>query len=163
MSNNFFINKLVDLEQRNNRYALAELRRASSDPDSNFLMLKVIGSYLPFNISQRDFNLYKQLACLFSIHKNHTDTEYFNFGSSCKILWKSLDTGKDSFENRFSALLNAHQDDLYRYLLPIIGQLKDIPVNYELLLDDIKRWGHPNKFIQKSWAIKFWGNRKENK
>jgi CRISPR system Cascade subunit CasB len=157
MPNNYFIEKLVELKQKNKRAELAELRRAASEPENNFQMLKVIGRFLPYDVSVYNIDTYKQIACLFTIHQQHTENEYQNFGSSSRIHWRLLTTGQDSFEARFAALLNAHKNDLYRQIMPIVRQFKDIKINYDLLLGDVIRWGHPNKFVQKAWAKSFWG------
>jgi CRISPR system Cascade subunit CasB len=163
MPSNYFIEKLVELKQKNRRAELAEIRRAASEPENNFQMLKVIGRFLPYDVSVNNITIYKQIACLFAIHQEHTEKEYFNFGRTCQIRWRSLVTGKDSFEARFAALLNSHQDDLFRHIMTIFRQLNDIKINYDLLLNDVMKWGHPNKFVQKSWAKSFWGYKDNTK
>ncbi len=161
--NSFFVDMLLKLDSEDKKGALAEIRRASSNPDEDFLMLRVIGSYLPKNLEAYELNDYKRLACLFATHKMHTEKENFNFGDTCRLIHQILDAGKDSFESRFAALLNAHSEDLYHLLLPVVryAKDKDVSINYDTLFNDMRGWGRPDKYVQKKWAKTFWTFQKE--
>lgn len=163
MMSETFADKLAGLDNDQNRGALAEIRRAAADPDSDFQMLRVIGRFLPSELDPDKLNNYKRVAALFAIHKLHNDEKYFNFGDTCHILWREMSNGQDSFESRFAALLNSHPDDLYRRLLPIVRFARDkkAEINFDQLRKDMQKWSHRDKRVQKRWAEKFWTIRKE--
>jgi len=158
MENLFFVERLEELNRKDDKAALAEIRRAAANPDDNFLILRIIGSYLPSEVSNWELDIYKRLACLYAIHKGHINKDYYNFGVSCRKIWLNLDAGKESFESRFAALLNCRPEDLYRHLLSIVRFASDkgVKINFNRLFKDMKYWAHPDKFAQKNWAKQFW-------
>ncbi len=65
-----------------------------------------------------------------------------------------------AIERRFTAMLNAHPDDLPDYLRQAVSFLKskEVAINWAQLLRDLQAWGHPDKYVQKRWADEFWSH-----
>ena len=63
-----------------------------------------------------------------------------------------------SIEKRFVALLDSDEDELPSRLRQSISIIAadSIPINWAGLLDDLLRWSHPDRFIQKRWARDYW-------
>lgn len=61
-------------------------------------------------------------------------------------------------ERRFTALLNAHPDDLPRQLMRVVSlaKSKEVPVDYRRLLRDLRYWESDTKWVQMQWAASFW-------
>ena len=68
-------------------------------------------------------------------------------------------TGSESTEGRFTALLNAHIDELPEHLRHAVSLLrsKDVGVDWARLLRDIRAWNAPTRWVQREWARSFWG------
>jgi len=55
-------------------------------------------------------------------------------------------------------LLNAEQEDLPALLYEFVTLLKarNVAVNWSQLLRDYWGWSHPDRYVQKRWAVSFW-------
>jgi CRISPR system Cascade subunit CasB len=100
------------------------------------------------------------------------ESAYYLAASLFALQPKSIDEGNlgthmaaartgndDALERRFTALLNAHRDDLPEYLRHTISFLKskEQPINWNQLFWDLQRWDDENRSVQKQWASAFWG------
>ena len=63
-----------------------------------------------------------------------------------------------STDKRFANLLNSHPDDLEFRLRHAVNQLrsKDIPINWERLLEDLLEWDIWTRTVQRRWAHDYW-------
>jgi CRISPR system Cascade subunit CasB len=79
-------------------------------------------------------------------------------GSLGASLHKMRAKASESLDKRFTALLNAHADDLHHSLRHIVSLLRsyDVPVDWLQLLNDLPFWSHEDRFIQRSWAKDYW-------
>lgn len=59
-------------------------------------------------------------------------------------------------ERRFIALLDADSDQLPHRLRQMVTLLKEQPLDFGLLLEDLLRWNHPEKRTQHRWARDFY-------
>ena len=154
-----FVSHLEGYIERNDRAALAHLRRGLGKEPGTAME---IFPYIPWWITNKyNEDAYFLIASLVGLYPTRSKGDRFN------NLGKSLSRIKDasdSIEKRFTALLNANEEDLSDHLRQIIGLLKsnDVPINWLVLLKDIKKWSHEKKFVQKNWARGFWGNRDSN-
>jgi len=66
----------------------------------------------------------------------------------------------DSVERRFIALLKADREDLFGHLRHAVSlaKAKEVPVNYDRLLRDIRNWDSDQRWVQRNWARAFWGS-----
>jgi CRISPR system Cascade subunit CasB len=64
----------------------------------------------------------------------------------------------ESAEGRFTALLNARQEELPDLLRQAVSLAKaaELSLNYQRLLWDVLRWNHPDRPVQLRWARHYW-------
>jgi len=152
-----FINHLIELNQRENRGALASLRRGLSEPPGMaFEMYRYVVPWLPNDAPRWREDAYFLTAALFASHPQAGGNG--NMGSHFAGT-RDKDGDDTAVERRFSNLLSAHREDLPVYLRQAVSYLrsKDQPINWHRLFTDIQNWGHPSGYVQKEWARAFWG------
>lgn len=100
------------------------------------------------------------IAGLFATHPEETQTG--NFGTTCKVIEsrrgdkRSDDNKLTPTERRFQHLLSAEKgDELYQRVtrMVIMAKSQGVPVNYEQLAIDLRRWADRTKI---EWAAAFW-------
>lgn len=154
---------LKKLAIRQDRAALAHLRRGlARKPGETMEMYPYIGRF----INEKTNNSHDRAVFLTSaLFADYSDASQNigNLGRSVRQL--SNETGSDSVQRRFVALLDAEADDLHFYLRQMIGLLKanSIAVNWNRLFEDIRDWGRPSRKVQREWARSFWGSADTNK
>lgn len=152
---NGFVNYLESLREREDRGALAALRRGLGKPPGTVAeMHPIVVPRLPAGLSSRGEDLYYLVSSLFAYHPQ--DGEIGNLGETFRRVRSATDS--DSVEKRFVALLNCHVDDLPDHLRHAVGlaESHEVPVNYRSLLKDLRYWDHPDRFVQRQWARSFW-------
>ncbi len=155
------IRYLKNLEKRQDRAALANLRRGLGKPPKTAMeMYPYLGQFLSHETKPRYENAVFIVAALFAYYPD-APGNVGNLGASLR----QLKDDSDSIEKRFVALLNAEAEDLPYYLRQIIGLLraKEIAVNWEQLFKDVQNWDSDKRFVQRKWAERFWGNPDNNK
>jgi CRISPR system Cascade subunit CasB len=178
-----FVKYLVSLQERENRAALAALRRGLGKPPGT--SAEVWRQVAPWTGGLPNWraDCYCLMACLFGLYPDSgwPETELHgrrsppNLGDSFNRLEDeqrrgqsaSADEGQDHaspVERRFVALLNCHQDDLDHHLRQAVSLLKskDAPVDWAELLKDIQRWDNDDRLVQRRWARSFWGGRQRD-
>jgi len=159
-----FVTYLESLAEKENRGALAALRRGLGQPPGTVAeMYRYVIPFLPDDPKPWQENAYYLVAALYAYHPDATP--YGNVGKH--LANTRSEGGEDALERRFTALLAAHADDLPEYLRQAVSFLKskDQPVNWHQIIRDLQTWGHPDRFVQKQWANAFWGyrNAEDNK
>jgi len=150
-----FIAYLAGLADKENRGALAALRRGLGRPPGTAAeMHPYVMPYLPrgWGWWQECFYI---VACLFALHP--AARREGNFGDTFHAVCS--ETGGDSIEARFVALLNAHREDLFGHLRHAVSlaKAKDAPVDWKRLLRDVQHWDDDARWVQRDWARAFWG------
>jgi CRISPR system Cascade subunit CasB len=162
-----FVEYMKNLYKRDDKAALAALRRGvKAMPNLEIECFQYIypGIRLmnypnPQYIEKTAF----MVGVLFALwHSGQIDPSILNenpnsFGDSFYRL-KNSSGGSESLEKRFTALLNAHKDDLSQHLRHIVGIMRsnNIPINWEDLAKGIDNWTHPKQKIQVRWARDYW-------
>lgn len=100
------------------------------------------------------------VASLFALHPAEGGSG--NLGAAFARLRASDRT--ESTEKRFLALLNCHRDDLTNHVRQAVCLLKskEIPVNWDQLIEDLLNWDNPDRLVQKDWAKSYWTGAKED-
>jgi CRISPR system Cascade subunit CasB len=131
---------------------LARLRRALQDPVEAY---PVILPYMRPDAGAREVDMYAALAALFAIHPKTSHGR--NFGEHMKL---AAGENIEATERRFTNLLRANAEDLPVLLRQAVSFLrsKEIAVNWEQLRKDLLAWNHADRYVQKQWARRFWGN-----
>jgi CRISPR system Cascade subunit CasB len=160
-----FITYLYSLADAGKRGVLADLRRGlSGAPATTPAMFPYIAAWVPEDARNTwQEKVYYIVAALFAYYQSgaaagpRLRTDQGNLGSHCRNLAQK-EKQSASFEMRFSALLNANQDDLPTFLRQIISLLKggDIPINWHQLFHDLQRWNSESQYIQRQWANSYW-------
>lgn len=136
-----------------NRAMLAELRRGlGRKPGEAPGMFPYV---VPFVHDQYDEGNLYLIASLFALHPSLTSNG--NMGDHLHALKAAL--GDDAATTRrFVQLLNRSRSDLDIPLRQHISILKakEIPINWNQLLSDIRNWDHPARYVQKRWASAYW-------
>jgi CRISPR system Cascade subunit CasB len=159
-----FVTYLQSLTEREDRAALAALRRGLGQPPGEVAeMHPYIIPRLPENIRSGSWQeaTYYLIASLYALHPASAAS-----GNLGRHFADTLDPNPDynaAIERRFTALLTAHPADLPFYLRQAISYLKskDRAINWHRLMRDVNAWHNPDwrPDIQKRWANQFWGRR----
>jgi len=159
-----FVSGLTELVAREDRAALAALRRTLGTPaGSQAEAARVVYRLLPASAPQwreRDCWL---VAGLFALHPQqiarHADENRHNLADSLRRLADAESVSAEGVERRLIALLNAEREDLEDHLRHAVAQLRghDVGVDYVELLRDLRGWGADERWVQRRWARAFWG------
>jgi CRISPR system Cascade subunit CasB len=150
---NSFVTHLETLRDREERGALAVLRRgAGSPPGTVAAMYPHILPWVPRQRWAEDVAYV--IGSLFALHPQPGGTG--NLGKALSTIPGQAE--RKSLEDRFVALLNSHRDDLPHHLRQAVSLLKskEIPIDWSQLLGDILHWDHERRFVQQQWAREFW-------
>lgn len=157
---NEFIRYLEQLRDREDRGALASLRRGLGQPPGAVPEAsRVIQSGLT-----SDTPAYLESACsivapLFALHSKEGGEG--NMGSHFRALCEPIKPGEalpSNIERRFMSLLSSEVEELPDTLRQAVSLLKskDVPINWRQLLRDILAWTHDDGYVQKQWGRAFW-------
>ena len=159
-----FIARLRQLEKRNDRGALAALRRGASETTRHLAwpVVRQCGGDLrhpAWTAIGAAFAFYPQ-------PEGSTDRAS-NFGATCFALADSTrNDGKSAFDSRFRRVLGSDSvDDLAKWIVQIAKRAKTAkpwpaPVNYEELLTAMLFWdardGALRERIRRDWSTAYW-------
>ncbi len=160
-----FIDYLQGFIDREDRAPLAMLRRGlGKSPWEAAEMHRYILPFLGDDARRGEEEAYYLVAALFAWHQRdwhvgegESVRRHTNFGAS--FAWLTRETGSESIEARFVALLNCQFDDLPEHLRHGVGLLKahDIPIDWARLLRDLRQWEWEDRRVQRDWARAYWG------
>lgn len=161
-----FIRMLENLDAKNDRAALAALRRGlGKEPGEAMEAYNYIARFVA-SAPQRE-NAFHLVATLFGLYPSESrrgeNWMKTNLGASLRELKGKTDN--EGAERRFVASLNSHADELADHLRHIVSLLKskDVSINWRQLLSDIRRWDDDNRNVQRNWAKAFWGEERPEK
>jgi CRISPR system Cascade subunit CasB len=163
MSENPFIARLEDLARREDRGALAALRRGLGlPPGAAAEMHPYVAPFLSAEAWTWRHQCHYIVAALFGLHPAAGGTG--NFGETFRGIRQATGQpggGDDSTEKRFMALLKCHHDDLFDHLRQAVSlaKSKNVAVNWEQLLKDIQYWDTDDARVQRRWSQAYWGGR----
>lgn len=151
--NKDFITFLEGLRE-DNRAALAHLRRGlGKRPGTAFEMFRYVAPFVQQSYPAEE-EAYFVVAALFGLYPDARHGEG-NLGASLA----SIENRSTSIDKRFLSLLNSRDTRLQHHLRQSISLLKANEgfIHWPRLLRDIKNWSHPKRFVQRDWAMAFWG------
>lgn len=144
-------------DQPYSRSTLAILRRSSaSAPGEDANVLRYVVPWLPKDGGPRPERPYFTIAPLFALHPQPGGAG--DMGSHFRRVQQGKQS-EEAIERRFTALLNAHEDELAWHLRQAVSLCKanDVPIHWHALFTAIRGWSHPNRWVQRTWAQSFWG------
>jgi len=157
---NEFIRYLEQLRDREDRGALASLRRGLGQapgavPEASRIVQRGLTA---------DTRDYLETACyivapLFALHPKEGGEG--NMGDHFRALCGPTQLGEalpSNVERRFMSLLTSDIEELPDTLRQAISLLKskNVPVNWRLLLRNVMAWTHEDGYVQKEWGRAFW-------
>jgi CRISPR system Cascade subunit CasB len=149
-----FLTYLYALRDEEDRGALAALRRsAAGTPGTDPGAYPFVTRFVHANASRWDERAYYLTAALFALHP-----AVGGAGISIARALSHLRAASGSTELRFSALLQAHPDDLavhLRHAVMLVAS-KEIAIDHELLFRHVRHFTHPDKWVQRAWAKDFY-------
>jgi len=154
-TNHPFIDYLLSLAEKQDRGALAALRRGLGRPPGGAPeMFRYVEPFLPPQRSPAQEAAFYLVASLFALHPLSTPAG--NLGAH--MAQARTPAGEEALERRFTALLAAHPADLPDFVRQAISFLKskDVPVNWKRLLKELQQWDREDHRVQKEWASAFW-------
>lgn len=154
------IGYLSELEKRQDRAALAHLRRGlARKPGDSMEMFPYVGRFINEKTNAAHDRAVFLTAALFADYSDAAQ----NVGDLGRSV-KQIAGVSDSIERRFVALLDADPEDLHYYLRQMIDLLKanSVAVNWTELFKDIRAWASESRYVQKKWARSFWGSAATN-
>lgn len=148
------IRYLYELAKKDDRGALAALRRgAGKAPGTEPATFPYV---VPFLANRMDSSYHSWpefcVASLFALNPR-ARAEGEGFGTTFRRLKEN-----ESRDLRFRALLNARESELPKLLRHAIRQLAadETSVDWETLLNDLRRWKSTAKHVQRRWAQQYW-------
>lgn len=152
-----FVDYLEDLRRREDRAALAALRRGLgySADDAPAETRRIIEPRLSHNAFRSLENACYIVGPLFAFHPESANDG--DMGAHLRVI-RGDNPEETAVERRFTMLLAAHPDDLADYLRQAVSLLKskEQSVNWRALFQHVRDWDHPSGYVQKTWARSFW-------
>ncbi len=154
-----FAQALAELAARDDRAALAALRRGLGKPPGTAPeMYPFVVPLLPDTLSPRLERACYLVASLFALHPvswepEPTGDRFTNIGASFGLLARRS-SNSAGVERRLLHLLLAHEEELPDHLRHAVGLFKahDVPVDWRQLLRDLPRWDREDRAVQRRWA-----------
>lgn len=156
-----FAHYLYSLADRQDRGALAALRRSLQDPvGMSAAACPYVVPFLPKEPDLYRERAYFLVAALFGLAGTHA--KGVSIGDAFRrIAAAGSSDGKDnpSIRARFVALLDAHPEDAGDHLRHVasLARAKEVALDWEKLLRDLLGLRHPERRVQRAWAHDFWG------
>lgn len=142
-----------DDERPKNRAALARLRRGLGKKVGTPQMYPHVVPYV--EDGKADIQRGLLVAALFALHDKSAPR-----GRSMGEVFRRMRDGSNdaSLERRFTVLLSASAEDVGGHLRHAVSlaKAKDVPVDYDRLLHDLRYWSHADRIVQLAWARDFW-------
>lgn len=153
-----FVERLIELEKRNDRGRLAELRRGLS-PTTEHQAWPALGALAGSRAFEPNRHLiYQTVGALFALHPAHKAIG--NLGVTCRHLRKETNPQKeDPFDRRFRRLLACDSlEDLRDQLVRIVKMAKsaDKAVDYFQLFKDMTWFRANPQRVKVEWAREYW-------
>jgi CRISPR system Cascade subunit CasB len=160
-----FIDYLQGFIDREDRAPLAMLRRGrGKSPGETAEMHRYVLPFLRDDAGKGEEEAYYRVASLFAWHQRDWHRERGQAGGRATNLgasfaWLVRETGSESIEARFVALLNCRSDELSDHLRHGVGLLRahEIPIDWAQLLRDLQGWEREDRRVQRAWARAYWG------
>jgi len=158
-----FVQALAALVDRDDRAALAALRRGLGKPPGTAPELfPYVVPLLPANPSPALERASYLVAALFALHpvnweRPADDARSTDLGASFRLL-ALRSSNSAGVERRFVHLLLAHEEELPVHLRHCIGLFKanDVPVDWARLLRDLPWWDREDRAVQRRWARSYY-------
>jgi CRISPR system Cascade subunit CasB len=173
-SDHSFVRHLLSLKEKEDRGALAALRRGlGKEPGEAPAMFPHVVPWLPERLSRSVERCYYLVASLFALHPESATEARRNMGDVMREVERARggrpEEGASSTEKRFVALLDAHPEDLPSKLRHAVALARssDVAIAWNALFWDVMKLlgADPEKRdqVRKTWARSFWSRASQGK
>ncbi|MDO5581638.1 MAG: type I-E CRISPR-associated protein Cse2/CasB [Planctomycetia bacterium] len=156
-----FIRYLLSLNPEEDRGILAALRKGAS-PATESYAWPHLGTFCHLD-KEQEKTIFQAIAAAYAIHPENDDTEFANLGSVvCKLANLSGERENNvcsTFDAFFRRLLTCCtvQEVCERIpRLALMAKAKEVPIPWESLFWDLKKWDTDHDRIKQRWAAKYW-------
>ena len=165
------MNELTALSERDDRGALASLRRLLGERRGYTQALRYVVPHLSQKDNDRSTRDLLLVAGLFGMHPSQSGStdkstaariRRRNMGDVYRLLSHgNRDENDSATERRFNHLLEAHKEQIEPHLRQAIGLAKSakpsVAIDYVQLYWDLQKWQLESRTVQFNWARSFYG------
>jgi CRISPR system Cascade subunit CasB len=90
-------------------------------------------------------------------NKKTTTTKTIPFSVAVATYYKKSES--ESIEKRFKTILDADETQLPTRMRDMMSIVKEYPIDFISLLEDVLYWNHPSKFVQIKWCESFYSQK----
>lgn len=152
-----FIGWLEDLNQKDTRVRAVLRRGLSFAPGEYVPAFPYVEPFLKSDITRWQRQVYHLVAGLWATHwREGRSSAPLTIGRACAV--HQAESKSTNTERRFVALLDSDSDQLPHRLRQMIALLKEQPLDFDALLNDLLYWNNDQKRTQHAWARDFYQN-----
>jgi CRISPR system Cascade subunit CasB len=149
------IARLEQLNEGDTKVRAALRRSLAFEPGTYVPAFPYVEPFVGKDRSNRHREMLYLVAGLWAAHwKSGREGKRITVARAC-ARYRS-EAGSSSVELRFIALLDADEDQLPHRLRQIVALLKEYPLDFERLLNDLLYWHSASKHVQNRWAREFY-------
>jgi CRISPR system Cascade subunit CasB len=155
-----FIDWLEGLNQKDTKVRAVLRRGLSFAPGEYVPAFPYVEPFLKNEVTRWQQQVYHLVAGLWAAHwREGRSSAPLPIGRACAA--HQAASGSTNTERRFIALLDADPDQLPHRLRQMIALLKEQPLDFDALLNDLLYWNNDQKRTQHAWARDFYQNLNE--
>lgn len=152
-----FIDWLENLNKSNSKVRAVLRRSLAFAPGEHIPAFPYVEPFLKEDVKPWRRQMFYLVAGLWAAHwRERKATAPLSIGKACAV-YRDV-SGSSSTESRFIALLDADPDQLPHRLRQMVALLKEQPLDFGALLQDLFFWNSDEKRTQKAWAKDFYQN-----
>jgi len=150
-----FIDWLEDMNTRDTKLRAVLRRSLAFDPGTHIPAFPYVEPFLKGEAEGWRRQMHYLVAGLWAAHwrADHTGTAT-SLAKACAL--HQIASGSASTERRFIHLLDADLEQLPHRLRQMVALLKEQPIDFQALLDDLLYWNSADKRVQNAWARAFY-------
>lgn len=151
-----FIEWLEEMAKENSKIRAVLRRSLTSDPGTCIDAFPYVERFLKQDAGNWYREMHYLVAGLWASHwKEDRPPEKQPIEKACAAHMRSS-KGSESFEKRFISTLDADPSQLAYRLRQLVSLLKEYPLDFSKLLNDLLRWKMEKKSVQIEWARCFY-------
>jgi CRISPR system Cascade subunit CasB len=155
-----FIDWLEGLNEKDTRVRAVLRRGLSFAPGEYVPAFPYVEPFIKSDATRWQRQVYHLVAGLWASHwREGRSSAPLTIGRACAA--HQAASGSTNTERRFIALLDADLDQLPHRLRQMIALLKEQPLDFDALLNDLLYWNNDQKRTQHVWARDFYQNSNE--
>ena len=150
-----FIDWLEEANARDTKVRAVLRRSLAFDPGTNIPAFPYVEPFLKGEAEGWRRQMHYLVAGLWAAHWREDRTgAVAPLARACALHQRA--TGSASTERRFVHLLDADREQLPHRLRQMIALLKEQPIDFQSLLNDLLYWNSADKRVQNAWARAFY-------